>query len=119
MNTALWVVQCILAFVFLLAGGMKLFAYDRYKAMSEKNKPSDLTRGLVTFIGVAELAGAIGTILPTAVNMAPWLSGWAAVGLALIMVSAINYHMHRHESPATVAVLFVLATFVAYGRLYH
>ena len=71
MNLALWVVQGLLAMAFLAAGGMKVFAYEKYKAMSEKNGPSGLTRGLITFIGIAELAGAIGVVLPMAVNVAP------------------------------------------------
>lgn len=117
MSLALWVVQCILAVTLLMAGGMKLFAYEKYRAVSEGNKPSGLSRGLVTFIGTAELTGAIGVIVPMAVNVAPWLGGWAAIGLALIMALAIGYHLRRRESPATVAILFVLAVFVACGRL--
>ena len=59
MNVALWIVQGLLAFAFIAAGAMKLFAYEKYKAMSEKqNGPSGLTRGLISFIGVAELTGA-------------------------------------------------------------
>jgi hypothetical protein len=60
MNIALWVVQAVLALAFIAAGSMKVFAYEKYKAMSEKNGPMDLKRGLVTFIGLSELAGAIG-----------------------------------------------------------
>ena len=74
MKTTLWIVQALLALAFLMAGGMKLFAYERYKAMSEKNGPSGLTRGLTTFIGVAEVAGALGVVLPMATGIAPWLS---------------------------------------------
>src|SRR5258708_14353942 len=74
MNTALWVVQAVLALAFIAAGSMKVFAYEKYKAMSENNGPTDLKRGLVTFIGFSELAGAIGIVLPLADNVAPWLS---------------------------------------------
>ncbi len=104
---------------FLAAGGMKVFAYDKYKAMSEKNGPSGVTRGLTTFIGIADLAGAIGVVLPMAFNFAPGLSAWAAVGLAIVMLLAIGYHLRRHESPAAPAVLFALAVFAALGRLSH
>jgi uncharacterized membrane protein len=86
MNIALWVVQGLLALAFLAVAGMKLFAYEKYKAMSERNVPSGLTRGLVAFIGVAELAGAIGIVLPMAAGIAPWLSAWAAVGLPTVML---------------------------------
>jgi Flp pilus assembly protein TadB len=117
MNVTLWIVQGLLAFAFVAAGGMKVFAYDKYKAMSEKqNGPSGLTRGLTSFIGVAELAGAIGIVLPMAAGVAPWLSAWAAVGLATVTLLAIGYHLRRRESPAAPAVLFVLAVFVVFGR---
>ena len=104
---------------FLAAGGMNIFAYEKYKATFEKNGPSGLTRGLTTFIGVAEVAGAVGVVLPMAVRVAPGLSAWAAVGLAAIMLLAAGYRLRRRESPAAPAVLFALAVFVALGRLSH
>lgn len=119
MNVALWVVQALLVFAFIAAGGMKVFAYEKYKAMSEKNGPSGLSRGLVAFIGIAELAGAFGVILPMATGVAPWLSAWAVVGLATVMLLAIGYHVRRRESPVVPAVLLALAVLVAVGRLSH
>ena len=118
MNLALWIVQGLLAFAFLASGGMKVFAYEKYKAMSEKNRPSGISRGLVTFIGIAEIVGSLGIVLPMATNTAPWLSVWAAIGLAIIMVLAIGYHIRRHESFVPPAVLLLLALFVVYGRFY-
>src|SRR5579862_6283214 len=108
MNLVLWITQAVLAFAFLMAGGMKVFAYEKYRAATDRKKPSGLSHGLVTFIGIAELAGAIGVIVPMAANVAPWLSAWAAAGLALIMLLATGYHLRRRESPATVVVLFAL-----------
>jgi uncharacterized membrane protein YphA (DoxX/SURF4 family) len=109
----------LLAFAFIAAGGMKLFAYEKYKTQSEKNGPSGISRGLVTFIGVAEIAGSLGIVLPMATNTAPWLSLWAAVGLSTIMLLAIVFHLRRHESPAAPAILFLLAAFVVFGRFSH
>src|ERR1700682_4561628 len=107
MKVALWIVQGLLAFGFIAAGAMKLFAYEKYKELSEKqNQPSGLTRGLISFIGIAELAGAIGIVLPMAAGVAPWLSVWAAVGRATVMLVAIGYHVSRRESPAAPAILF-------------
>ena len=116
MDLALWIVQGLLAFAFIAVGAMKVFAYEKYKALSEKNGPSGITRGLATFIGIAELAGGVGIVLPMATNIAPWLSLLAAVGLSTIMLLAIGFHLRRHESPVPPAVLFVLAVFVVYGR---
>ena len=116
MNLAIWIVQGLLAFAFIAAGGMKLFAYEKYKTQSEKNGPTGVTRRLTTFIGIAEIAGALGIVLPMATNTAPWLSPWAAVGLATIMLLAIVFHLRRHESPVPALILFLLAAFVVYGR---
>ncbi len=119
MNVALWVVQVLLALAFIAAGGMKVFAYERYEAMTEKNGPSGITRGLVTFIGICELAGAFGVVLPMATGIAPWLSAWAAIGLATVMLLAMGYHVRRREPPTAPAILFALALFVSRGRLSH
>ena len=84
---------------------------------TEKYGPTGITRGLAAFIGIAELAGGVGIILPRAANMAPWLSLWAAIGLSAIMLLAIGFHLLRRESSVRPAVLFLVAMFVVYGRL--
>jgi uncharacterized membrane protein len=78
----------------------------------------DVSHGLVTFIGVSELLGGIGLILPALSHILPWLTPLAAVGLAVVMVLASGFHATRREYShiATNVVLFVLAAFVAYGR---
>ena len=119
MNLAIWIVQGLLALAFIAAGAMKLFAYEKYKTQSEKNGPTSISRGLVTFIGIAEIAGALGIVLPMATNIAPWLSPWAAIGLAIIMLLAIGFHVRRHESVAVPVILFLLAGFVVFGRFSH
>ena len=120
MNVALWIVQALLAFAFIAAGATKVFAYEKYKAMSEKkNGRTSLSRGLITFIGMAEIAGSLGVVLPMATNIAPWLSAWAAIGLAIIMLLAIGFHVRRHESVAVPVILFLLAGFVVFGRFSH
>jgi uncharacterized membrane protein YphA (DoxX/SURF4 family) len=105
MKIALWIVQVLLALVFAASGSMKLFAFDKFAASAPFLADQ---HGLVTFIGIAELAGAIGLILTT----------WAAAGLATIMVLATGLHLSRGEvSHAVVTViLLVLASFVIYGR---
>jgi hypothetical protein len=71
MNVTLWIVRGPLAFAFIALGTMKLFAYEKFKARSEKKGPTGITRGLAAFIGVAEVAGGIGIVLPMATNIAP------------------------------------------------
>ena len=78
---------------------MKLFAYEKFKARSEKKGRTGITHGLAALIGVAEVAGGIGIVLPMATNIAPSVSMWAAVGFSTIMLLAIGFHVRRHESP--------------------
>ena len=100
----------------MVVGAMKLFAYEKFKAQSEKNGPAGITRGLATVIGVAELARGLGIVLPMATHIARSLSLWAAIGLSTIMLQGIGFHLRRHESPVAPGILFLFAVFVAFGR---
>src|SRR5260370_18401311 len=117
MKIALWIVQVLLALIFVASGSMKLFAFDQFTASAPALADQ---HGLVTFIGIAELAGAIGLILPRLTGIFPVLTTWAAVGLATIMVLATGLHlMHREFSPVVVTViLFDLAAVVVYARAF-
>jgi uncharacterized membrane protein YphA (DoxX/SURF4 family) len=116
LNIALWIVQVLLAGMFLMAGVMKVFQYERAKAILPWVK--DVPRGLTKFIGISELLGGLGLLLPAITGILPWLTPLAAAGLALIMLLAIGFHASRREPPAIGfnAVLLILAAFVAYGR---
>lgn len=117
MNILLWVVQGLLAAAFLMAGQMKVFSYEKYKAMGGPNTPS---RGLVRFIGLSEIAGASGVILPLATGVLTFLTPIAAVALAIVMVLALGFHA-MHKDPigklAPALVLLALSVFVAWGRM--
>src|SRR5215211_2286025 len=116
MNIALWIVQVLLGGMFVFAGVLKAFQYERAKASLPWVK--DVPRGLVTFIGIAELLGGLGLLLPAITGILPWLTPLAATGLALIMLLAAGFHASRREGQAIgmTAVLLILAAFVAYGR---
>lgn len=116
MNIALWVVQVLLAGLFGMAGVIKAFQYERAKASLPWVK--DVSHGLTTFIGLSELLGAIGLVLPWLTGILPWLTPLAAVGLAVIMILAIGFHIKRGEMQAVIfnIVLLALTVFVAYGR---
>ena len=115
MKIALWIVQILLALVFIASGSMKLFAFDQFAASAPALADQ---RGLITFIGISELAGALGLILPRLTRILPILTAWAAVGLATILFLATGFHLYRgeisHAVPAV--ILLALASFVAYGR---
>ena len=119
MNIALWVIQAILGLFFLFAGGMKLFAFEKFKAQAaERSKGKDLgfSKGFIHFIGACEVAGGFGLIFPTALRIAPALTPLAAFGLAVIMLGATVFHLRRKEPAAFTAILLVLLVVVATGR---
>lgn len=116
MNVALWIVQALLAGMFLFAGGLKTFQYE--KAKKQLPWVSEVSPGMVAFIGVSELLGAVGLILPTALDIMPVLTAAAAVGIAAIMIIAFIFHAYRGEykqTPVNIIIL-LLAVFVYYGR---
>lgn len=117
MNTALWIAQVLLAIVFFATGSMKAFMpLDRLSKMLDwvGNAPAPAVR----FIGIAEVLGAFGLLLPTMTGIMPWLTPLAAVGCALVMIGATVFHASRGEYQKIVltVVLLIAAAFVAYGR---
>lgn len=116
MNIALWIAQGLLALMFLMAGSTKALQYEKAKASMPFVKESP--KGLVTFIGVAEMLGAVGVVLPLLVGLPAILTPLAAGGLTLVMLLAAGYHLKRGEYKAIAMnlVLGALAAFVAYGR---
>jgi len=117
MNTALWIVQILLAVAFLGAGVMKA---TQPREKLEKGLPwvADFSTPVVRFIGVAEVLGGLGLVLPAATGIAPVLTPIAATGLAVTMVLAAVVHARRKEYQAIGinAVLLLLTVFVAWGR---
>jgi len=117
LNIALWVVQGFLAVAFLGAGMLKLLKQrSALAAQPQMGWAGDFTDGQVKGIGVAEVLGAFGLILPWALNIDPVLTPLAAVGLAIIMAGAVATHRRRKESIAPPAILGVLCMSVAVWR---
>ena len=118
MNTFLWIIQGLLAAVFMMTGIMKLV--QKKEAMADKmGFVEDFSQQQIYGIGILELMGAMGVILPWATGILPWLTPLAAAGLGLTMVGAFLTHLRRKELiPMGIMniVLFSMAVFVAYGR---
>ena len=117
MKIALWIVQALVALAFLGAGSMKLFTpYEDIAA--QMAWAADAPAWLVRFIGVAEVAGALGLILPPLTKIKPWLTPLAALGLTVVMVLAVGTHVVRGEYGDMVGsvVLLVLSALVWRGR---
>jgi uncharacterized membrane protein len=111
-----WMFSAVLAVVFLLVGVIKTFRYEL--ARERFSWVKDVPRSLVRIIGIAEILGALGLILPVATGIYPWLTPYAAVGLALLMFMAATFHAQRREwSDVMLCVILLLfLAFVAYSR---
>jgi hypothetical protein len=112
-NTALWVVQGLLALLFLFAGGMKLVL-----PLDQMAGPVALPGWFLRFLGVAEVLGAVGLVLPGLFRTHQELTPLAAVGLVIIMVGAtIITALGGTLAPALIPfIVGTLAASVAYGR---
>jgi len=117
LHLTLWLVQLLLAMVFLLVGWTHAVAPIEVAVMRAPWVAS-LPVPLVRFIGVVELAGALGLLLPAGTRIVPKLTPLAATGLAIMMALAVPFHLLRGETGAIVfnLVLGSLAAFVAWGR---
>ena len=114
MNIMLWVLQVLLAVAFLAHGWLFLSPPPEIAELMNASLP----RWFQLFLGVAEVAAALGLILPGLTRILPWLVTWAAVGIMIVTVSATIYHLVRGEMSSAVItlLLFAMATFVAYMR---
>jgi len=117
MGVALWVVQALTALAFGQHGYLMLFRVERVR----RRLPwaNDVSVPVLRLVGVAEILGAVGVILPAATGVLPWLTVAAAAGLVTIMVLAIVFHLTRREwSNIVLNLIFgALASVVLYGRL--
>lgn len=112
-NRALWIVQALLAALFLFAGGSKLVTPPEVLAAM-----SPFPVNFILFIGVCEVLGAIGLILPLALRIRPELTTLAALGLTVIMVGATlsTVAMGMGVFAAIPLAIALLTAVVAYGR---
>ena len=114
MNKLLWVLQSVLAMVYLAHGWMLLFP----PATLLNTINASIGPQFRVFIGVAEVLAAVGLILPGLTHILTWLTPLAAAGLMIVMASATVFHVQRGEIPPAIVcvVLLGLVTFVAYMR---
>jgi len=116
MNRALWIVQGLLALLFLFAGVSKFVM--PVEQMTQGMPAALATASFMHFIGVCEVLGGLGMILPMLLHIKPGLTPLAAAGLVIIMIGAtVITIMAGMGGTAVIPFLVgVLATFVAYGR---
>jgi uncharacterized membrane protein YphA (DoxX/SURF4 family) len=113
----LWVLQALLAIVFAAAGGLKVV-----KSVAELRAATpwtaDVPVPLVRVIGVVELLGALGLVLPAATRIQPQLTPVAATGLTTVMALAFAFHLYRGDTHLLIvpAVLALASCLVAWSR---
>src|SRR5688572_23829210 len=101
MNLALWIIQVLLALVFLFAGGMKLVTPIEEMI---KQMPLPLPGWFLRFTGIVEVLGAIGLILPWLLGIRPGLTPLAAAGLVIVMIGATVYTLAAGDiAPALIS----------------
>ncbi|HXH37465.1 MAG TPA: DoxX family protein [Thermoanaerobaculia bacterium] len=112
-NALLWTLQVLLALLFLFSGVMKFVL-----PIAEMTKQIPLPGAFLRFIGVAEVLGALGLILPWALRIKPFLTPLAAAGLTIIMIGATVLTATRISVASSITPLVVglLTAFVAYSR---
>ena len=111
-NIILWTIQVLLAALFLFAGAMKFIL-----PIAEMTKQMPLPGAFIRFIGVCEIAGALGLVLPGLFRIRPELTPLAACGLVIIMSGATALTLQGGLAPALLPIFVgVLAGVVAYGR---
>lgn len=115
MGKVLWTLQILVAALFLFAGGVKLLTPVEEML---KQMPSPLPGWFLQFIGVCEVLGGVGLILPAALRIKPGLTPLAASGLVIIMIGAtvLTIAGGMGSTAAFSAVVGILAAFIAYGR---
>lgn len=111
LSVALWIAQALLAALFLFAGVMKFLM-----PVEELVKGSSLPAWFLLFIGVAEVLGAVGIVVPALLRISPKLTPVAAGGLVIIMVGATAVSLPMGTMALLPFSAGVLAAFVAYGR---
>lgn len=113
MSYALWSVQGLLALIFLFTGGMKLIL-----PLEVLTAQFPLPGLFVRFIGMAEILGAIGLVLPGLLRIRVSLTPLAATGLVIIMIGATGITLAGGDVALALIPLVVglLAAFIAYGR---
>lgn len=118
MNAALWIVQCFLCLAFLVTGSMTLVRPPAEMAEGGLLFVNYFPLWFVRFIGLAEVTGAIGLVLPSLTRFQPHLTPVAAWALALLMAGALGFHLFlgRVSGSVPAVIVGILAAFVGYGR---
>lgn len=115
MNTALWTAQILVALLVTLTGAVKL-VFTRERLATKMHWAATWPRSRIKLLGLAEVAGGLGLVLPIATGIAPVLTPIAALCLAVLMAGAIRTHQRLGESFVPAALVGALCIVIAVGR---
>jgi hypothetical protein len=116
MHIILWIAQLTLAAFLLMGAVMKFMPIEKIAPLMPWT--GELQPVFVRLLGCIDLLGAIGLIIPALLRIKPQLAKWSAIGIIVLMMSAIAFHLLRGEAPVIGfnILLVVLAIFIAWGR---
>jgi hypothetical protein len=121
MDSVLWILQALMFATFMYSGINKsMFSIRKLVCEKGQTGVENLSISFVRFIGISEILGAVGLILPWWLNILPWLTSLSAILFALIMIPAAIIHYKRKEpkNVFTNVMLFCICIFIAYGRIF-
>ena len=113
MVIAYWIIAGLLALVYLMSGGMKVFRSREQLIAAGQGWVKVANTGIVKLVGLLELAGAIGLIAPPLTGFAPSLAPMAALGLVLVQAVAIGVHMKLNDTKSLPVNIILLAMAIA------
>jgi uncharacterized membrane protein len=116
LNTPLWFAQGLLAIFLLMGTFMKFQPIEQLTVIMPWT--GEVSESVVRTLGLIDLLGAMGLILPSLFNIKPQLTFWAAFGVCTLMLSAIVFHVYRGEASMITGNIMALgfAAFIAWGR---
>ena len=120
MNIGLWILQVCLSLLFITFGYMKLVkSKDELKGIDTLHYVDDFSERNLKLIGILEVLGAIGLVLPQLTGILPWLVTLSSFGLVLTMLVAMIVHLRRGDGLKSVMIniiLLLMSSFITYGR---
>ena len=118
MATTVWVAQVLVSAIFLASGIAKALMSKEKMLATGQTGAAALPLGLVRFVAVCEILGAVGLILPVWLSIDPFLTAWAAIALAVVMIGAaiIHYRMHEVQPMLVNVVILGLCVLIACER---
>ena len=120
MKILVWVVMALLALAFIMTGAMKA-TQPKEKLQANMAWVESFSPNTIKMIGILEIMGGIGLVLPAAFHILPWLTPVAAAGLCLTMVGAVytHYHLKEAKKGMPAVVLFLLSALVLFGSVHE